>query len=102
MKGDNVYDRYYPSYLRFFSELLEKSDDHGAILEEFILSAKYNPGPENDISGTSGSIMLNRFMGGLVHPFIHAGHGFEFGIPGVLAEGQCLRQLGDCARLKLQ
>jgi hypothetical protein len=31
--------------------------------------------------------MLNRLLGGLVHPFIHLFYGFEFGILGQIAEG---------------
>jgi hypothetical protein len=31
--------------------------------------------------------MLNRFFDGLVHPMIHAGYGFEFGLPGMVVEG---------------
>ncbi|KAI9439320.1 hypothetical protein H4582DRAFT_131801 [Lactarius indigo] len=31
--------------------------------------------------------MLNRLLAGLVHPFIHLAYGFEFGIPGQVAEG---------------
>ncbi|KAI9459257.1 hypothetical protein BJY52DRAFT_1267314 [Lactarius psammicola] len=31
--------------------------------------------------------MLNRLLAGLVHPFIHLAYGFEFGIPGQIAEG---------------
>ena len=26
-------------------------------------------------------------MAGLLHPYIHAGYGVEFGIPGLVAEG---------------
>ena len=32
--------------------------------------------------------MLNRLMSALLHPFIHIGYGFEFGIPGQVAEGE--------------
>lgn len=32
--------------------------------------------------------MLTRFNEGLLHPLIHAGHGYELGIPGMIAEGQ--------------
>jgi len=31
--------------------------------------------------------MLNRVLAGLLHPFIHLSYGFEFGLPGQLAEG---------------
>lgn len=32
--------------------------------------------------------MLNRLFSGVIHPFIHGGHAFEFNSPGILAEGQ--------------
>ena len=32
--------------------------------------------------------MLNRLLAGLVHPFIHLAYGYEFGLPGQVAEGQ--------------
>ena len=32
--------------------------------------------------------MLNRLMSILMRPFIHLGYGFEFGIPGQIAEGE--------------
>jgi hypothetical protein len=31
--------------------------------------------------------MLNRLLAGLLHPFIHLNYGFEFGLPGQVAEG---------------
>ncbi|KAG9008386.1 hypothetical protein FRB94_013308 [Tulasnella sp. JGI-2019a] len=34
--------------------------------------------------------MLDRFVGGLLHPLIHAGHGAEFNVDGMLAEGLAL------------
>ena len=32
-------------------------------------------------------MMLARFYSGVIHPMIHSGH-IEFGMPGMLAEGQ--------------
>lgn len=32
-------------------------------------------------------MMLSRFLGGFLHPLIHAGYGVEFGLPGLVAEG---------------
>ncbi|KAG8881000.1 hypothetical protein FRB97_000245 [Tulasnella sp. 331] len=34
--------------------------------------------------------MLDRFVGGLLHPLIHAGHGAEFNVDGMLVEGLAL------------
>lgn len=34
--------------------------------------------------------MLNRFLSGLLHPMIHAGHGMEFGLPGLVVESEVL------------
>jgi hypothetical protein len=32
--------------------------------------------------------MMARFLGALFHAFIHVGYGLEFGIPGLVAEGE--------------
>lgn len=32
-------------------------------------------------------LMLNRFVSGVIHSFIHAGFGIEFNLPGLVAEG---------------
>lgn len=52
-------------------------------LEKYIFSKEANLNPD----GSLGPQMLNRFMSGLVHPLIHAGHWAEFEVPGMLAEG---------------
>ena len=36
--------------------------------------------------------MLDRFVSGVFHPLIHTGHGYEFGLPGIVAEGTTLRE----------
>lgn len=43
----------------------------------------------NIVPGKDGKapLMLSRFMAGLLHPFIHAGYGVEFGMPGLVSEG---------------
>ena len=49
-----------------------------AVVERYIFSKAVNePRPQ----------MLGRFLGGLVHPMIHAGYGLEFRLPGMVAEG---------------
>lgn len=60
-------------------------------LERFIFSTEANVIPNLDVDGgKTQPEMLNRFLGGLVHPFIHAAYGAEFGVPGQLAEGPSL------------
>ncbi|OCH85391.1 hypothetical protein OBBRIDRAFT_838995 [Obba rivulosa] len=73
---------FYDSYLKFFTgELKEKSVPK--VLEECVFSAKANV----ELSATGKTQgMLNRLLAGLVHPFIHAGYGLEFGLPGIVAE----------------
>jgi hypothetical protein len=62
------------------------------------LSSSSNFDPElaandvNDIKkaadeGKKHPEMLNRLLAGLLHPFIHLIYGFEFGLPGQVAEG---------------
>lgn len=76
--------RFYNSYLEFFRDLLLKKDVT-EVLEAYIFSEKANVGGPG-IDGHPK--MLNRFFAALVHPMIHAGNGLEFGILGLVAEGQ--------------
>lgn len=57
-----------------------------ATLDEYIFSKTYNFVEGRDAS-TQPS-MLTRFLVGVIHPFIHVGYGMEFGIPGMIAEGE--------------
>jgi hypothetical protein len=65
----------------------------------FILSSSYNFDKDlpaatvQDLKsigkgGETHPQMLNRLMSILMHPFIHIGYGFEFGVPGQVAEGE--------------
>ncbi|KZV81188.1 hypothetical protein EXIGLDRAFT_628822, partial [Exidia glandulosa HHB12029] len=75
---------YYNSYLDFFSnEVLTKGV--APTLETYVFASDANWGSETDPN--KAPQMLDRFMGGLVHPIIHFGHGAEFNIPGMAAEG---------------
>ncbi|KAJ7214072.1 hypothetical protein GGX14DRAFT_618266 [Mycena pura] len=67
----------YPRYLDFFSSQIAK---HGIthVLERYVFSPDAN---END------TLMLARFFGGLVHPFIQTGFGIEFGQDFMVAQG---------------
>lgn len=75
--------RYYQAYLVFFTDqLLTKGVDK--TLEEYLYSERAN---FNGRNASRQPEMFARFMSGLVHPLIHVGHGLEFGLLGVLAEG---------------
>ncbi|TCD65714.1 hypothetical protein EIP91_002290 [Steccherinum ochraceum] len=76
-------ERYYQSYLTFFSDLL-LANGPTSILEEYILSKDANvvPGKEKEPPQ-----MLGRYLGGFLHPLIHSGYGAEFGQLGMWAEG---------------
>jgi len=83
--------RYYDAYLAFFTDYLQQNSPTEA-LERFIFSPAYNFVSDHGATeGDSGKHpqMLNRLLGGLVHPFIHVFYGFEFGILGQIAEGMC-------------
>ncbi|KAF9078612.1 hypothetical protein BDP27DRAFT_1207201 [Rhodocollybia butyracea] len=77
-------ENFYNAYLTFFCGVVTKNDV-GSVLEGFLFSDKANYGSKN----TAGEHpqMLNRFLSGLIHPFIHVGYGIEFGLPGIVAEG---------------
>ncbi|KAJ6471492.1 hypothetical protein C8R45DRAFT_836539 [Mycena sanguinolenta] len=67
----------YPDYLQFFSSAIAK---HGVprVLERYVFSPEANG---------NGALMLARFVGGLVHPYIQAGFGIEFGQDFMVAQG---------------
>jgi len=101
--------RYYDSYLTYFSEYLRNHTPNEAF-ERFILSSSSNFNPDlaakdvKDVksAGDKGKRhpeMLNRLLAGLLHPFIHLAYGFEFGLPGQVAEGTWIcRFLASTAR----
>ena len=80
--------RYYDAYLEFFTDYLQQNSPTEA-LERFIFSPAYNFVSDHGATEDSGKHpqMLDRLLGGLVHPFIHVFYGFEFGILGQIAEG---------------
>ncbi|KAG7090652.1 hypothetical protein E1B28_009753 [Marasmius oreades] len=75
---------FYNAYLKYFSEVLQQTDVN-AVLEEHVFSSDFNFGTKNKAG--KNPEMLARFVGGLFHPMIQTGYGFEFNIPGVVAEG---------------
>ena len=57
------------------------------MLEKYIFS------PELNFGGVGEPLrMLDRFVSGELHPFIHTGQGYEFGLPGIVAEGTSSRE----------
>ncbi|KAH8989304.1 hypothetical protein EDB83DRAFT_2481591 [Lactarius deliciosus] len=85
-------ERYYDGYLAFFTDYLQSHSPIEA-LERFIFSPEYNfradlaaaDGPDSEEKVQPQ--MLNRFLAGLIHPFIHVAYGLEFGIIGQVVEG---------------
>ncbi|KAJ6474833.1 hypothetical protein C8R45DRAFT_1159993 [Mycena sanguinolenta] len=79
----------YPDYLAFFSAEIATHGVPGA-LERYVFSPEANG---------NGTMMLARFVSGLVHPMIQAGFGIEFGQDAYLAEGltQAALTTPECA-----
>ncbi|KAF9525664.1 hypothetical protein CPB83DRAFT_859144 [Crepidotus variabilis] len=78
-------DRYFTAYMQFFIAFVQEKGIP-TTLEEFVFSRKANLGASQSAPKKQPQ-MLNRFLGGILHPIIHAGYGAEFGLPGTLAEG---------------
>ena len=76
--------RYFKAYLDFFKVELD-SKPVAALLEEYIFET-----PANFPSNEKHPEMLNRFFQGLLHSQTHTGFGVEFGLPGIVAEGNLL------------
>ncbi|KAF8641636.1 hypothetical protein AX16_009862 [Volvariella volvacea WC 439] len=86
---DNIWDhvgddRYYAAYLKFFRENIQR-EGVSRTLEEYIFSPNAN---FTDLKDRVQSQMLHRAHAALLHPLIDIGHGAEFGLPGLVAEGQ--------------
>ncbi|TFK19240.1 hypothetical protein FA15DRAFT_674620 [Coprinopsis marcescibilis] len=79
-------ERFYKSYVDFFSHAIRDSGIGGA-LEEYLFSPKANVGETNGIPQDKQPRMMARFFSGVVHPLIHTGNGVEFNLPGLVAEG---------------
>lgn len=63
-----------------------KTKGPAAAIEEYVFDLKVNFDPAR--APDKQPEMLNRFFDGLIHPMIHAGYGFEFGLPGMVVEGR--------------
>ncbi|KAF8881611.1 hypothetical protein BD779DRAFT_1675363 [Infundibulicybe gibba] len=88
ISAQNLHDHlgdpnYYDAYLQFFKEAVREKGTK-AVLEEYVFSPQANFVQDK---GDKQPEMLSRFVGGLLHPFIHAGYGTEFGLPGMVMEG---------------
>ncbi|KAI0300669.1 hypothetical protein B0F90DRAFT_1668214 [Multifurca ochricompacta] len=85
-------ERFYAAYVAYFSRYVM---DHSPLeaFQHFFFSPAYNVRQPCNPCGATGQkkakdpAMLSRLFSGLLHPFIHAAYGIEFGLPGQLAEG---------------
>ncbi|KAF7329950.1 hypothetical protein MKEN_00258900 [Mycena kentingensis (nom. inval.)] len=77
-------EEYYRGYLYFFCDLLLKRSTD-SVVQEWIFSSKANFASYNG-SGKQ-AMMLNRLVGGILHPMLYLGYGMEFSLPGLVAEG---------------
>ena len=75
---------YYQAYLQFFSNQVV-TEGVDKTLKRYLYSEGANYSGRAD--GSRHPEMFARFMSGLVHSLIHVGHGLEFGLPGIVAEG---------------
>ncbi|KAJ8595539.1 hypothetical protein M405DRAFT_338266 [Rhizopogon salebrosus TDB-379] len=85
-------ENFYAGYFAFFVKAIEEKGA-STTLDEFVFSEKYNFLDSQDSS--TQPVMMNRFLGALLHPFIHVGYGLEFGIPGLVAEGLALASVHE-------
>ncbi|CAL1702702.1 unnamed protein product [Somion occarium] len=77
-------EKYYQAYVTYFTErLLEKGA--ASALESYVFSKDANVVGSPNTQGMP--YMLSRYLGGFLHPYIHAGYGAEFGQLGMWAEG---------------
>jgi Questin oxidase-like len=97
--ADHLGDKkYYQSYLKFFSdELLTKGTSK--TLETYLYSKQANFADEE---GQKSPLMFARFIGGVFHPLIHVGYGLEFGLPGMVAEGEFYCVISEMKAAKLE
>ncbi|GAA5919707.1 hypothetical protein JCM6882_008438 [Rhodosporidiobolus microsporus] len=84
-------ERFYPNYLKFFTRLI--STPPGPTSPYTLKGHKTNTVPvlEYYLLGGHGEMLL-RAVSGAIHPLIHIGHGVEFGLDALVAEG-----LAQCA-----
>ena len=73
---------FYNGYMHLYASEIQ-STGASQTLEKYIFHENANLTSE----GHLGPQMVNRLVGGLLHPLIHVGHWAEFGVSGMLAEG---------------
>lgn len=71
--------------MTFFTNVVKEKGSAAAI-EEYIFSTKANFDPARTVGEQPQ--MLNRLLASLLHPIIHVGYGLEFGLPGMVIEGE--------------
>ncbi|GAA5848834.1 hypothetical protein JCM8547_006362 [Rhodosporidiobolus lusitaniae] len=84
-------ERFYPNYLRFFHRLIATPPPIGTAYALKGHKTSMVPVLEYYLFGGHGE-MLTRAVSGAIHPLIHIGHGVEFGLVAIVAEG-----LAQCA-----
>ncbi|EED84005.1 predicted protein [Postia placenta Mad-698-R] len=94
---DHIGDRtFHEGYLQYFSDVVLK-DGAASAIEEYIFAKSAN---FHDTAKVPRR-MLNRHFAMLYHPMIYLAYGLEFGIPGLVAEGEyykhVLRDIPDSA-----
>ncbi|KAF8996900.1 hypothetical protein BDQ17DRAFT_1249219 [Cyathus striatus] len=75
-------EKYYNAYLKFFTSEIEAKGS-GATFDEYVFSKGAN------VKGAGSNeepCMVTRLVEGVLHSLIHAGYGFEFGMPGLVVE----------------
>ncbi|KAI3611483.1 hypothetical protein WG66_002142 [Moniliophthora roreri] len=91
-------ENYYNAYLNYFVDALKRKDAP-AVLEEHVFSSAANFASKSQ-SGEHPE-MVSRFLDAIVHPMIHTGYGFEFNIPGLIAEGLAQTAVHGCRSSKV-
>jgi hypothetical protein len=77
---------YYSAYINYFDKYIEEKGVN-ATLEDLVFSRAANVSADG-----KHPWMFNRFISTLFHPIIHAAYGLEFGMSGVIVEGQSFRE----------
>ncbi|KAL0059275.1 hypothetical protein AAF712_013961, partial [Marasmius tenuissimus] len=94
-------EKFYSAYLEYFVDQLQRTEAR-SVLEEHVFSLGFNFDGEDRNASSRQPGMLSRFLDSLIHPLIHTGYGFEFGLPGVIAEGAMGSSLGyQASQLKV-
>ncbi|KZV76471.1 hypothetical protein PENSPDRAFT_731080 [Peniophora sp. CONT] len=86
--------KFYNAYVVYFCKALVAASSPAEVLQRFLFSPVYNHNA-NLPAGAKQALMIDRLMGGIVHPLIHLGYGAEFGIKQQLAEGLAYSAIHD-------